>query len=40
MPDRIEAVTYLIAAAVTEGNLKIYGFNPEFISAEINLLKK
>ena len=23
MPDRIEAGTYLIAAAVTEGNLKI-----------------
>ena len=25
MPDRIEAGTYLIAAALTEGNLKIKG---------------
>tara|TARA_B100001540_G_C15798337_1_gene638710 strand:- start:428 stop:1687 length:1260 start_codon:yes stop_codon:yes gene_type:complete len=40
MGDRIEAGTFCVASALTEGNLKIYGFNPEFISAEINLLKK
>ena len=31
MPDRIEAGTYLIAAAVTEGDLKISGINPKII---------
>ena len=40
MPDRIEAGTYLIAAALTEGNLKIIGMNPKIISTEINILKK
>jgi UDP-N-acetylglucosamine 1-carboxyvinyltransferase len=40
MPDRIEAGTYLIAAALTEGNLKIKGMNPKIISTEINILKK
>ncbi len=40
MGDRIEAGTFCVASALTEGNLKIYGFDPEFISAEINLLKK
>ena len=40
MPDRIEAGTYLIAAALTEGNLKIIGINPEIITTEIKILKK
>jgi len=40
MPDRIEAGTYLIAAALTEGNLKIVGIDPKIISTEINVLKK
>jgi len=40
MPDRIEAGTYLVAAALIEGNLKITGINPRIISTEINILKK
>ena len=40
MFDRIEAGTYLIAAAVTEGNLKIQNIIPEIIKTEINILKK
>jgi len=40
MPDRIEAGTYLVAAALTEGNLKIIGIDPKIISTEINILKK
>jgi len=40
MPDRIEAGTYLIAAALTEGNLKIVGIDPKIIKTEINILKK
>ena len=40
MPDRIEAGTYLIAAAVTEGNLKISGINPKIIKTEIDVLRK
>jgi len=40
MPDRIEAGTYLIAAAVTEGNLKITGINPNIIKTEIEIFKK
>jgi len=40
MPDRIEAGTYLIAAALTEGNLKIVGIDPKITSTEINILKK
>ncbi len=40
MPDRIEAGTYLIAAALTEGNLKIVGIDPKIISTEIDILKK
>ena len=40
MADRIEAGTYLIAAALTEGNLKIRGINPKIINTEINILKK
>ena len=40
MFDRIEAGTYLIAAAVTEGNLKIKNVIPEIIRTEIDVLKK
>ena len=40
MSDRIEAGTYLIAAAVTEGNLKISGINPNIIKTEIDILRK
>ena len=40
MSDRIEAGTYLIAAALTEGNLKIIGIDPKIINTEINVLKK
>jgi len=40
MPDRIEAGTYLIAAALNEGNLKITGMDPKIIKTEINVLKK
>jgi UDP-N-acetylglucosamine 1-carboxyvinyltransferase len=40
MFDRIEAGTYLVAAAITEGNLKIKNVLPKIILTEINILKK
>ena len=40
MFDRIEAGTYLIAAALTEGNLQIKNVIPKLIKTEINILKK
>ena len=40
MFDRIEAGTYLVAAAVTEGNLKIINIIPKIIQTEIETLKK
>ena len=40
MFDRIEAGTYLVAAATTEGNLKIKNVIPNIIQTEINILKK
>ena len=40
MFDRIEAGTYLVAAALTEGNLKIYNVIPHIIKTEIKYLKK
>jgi UDP-N-acetylglucosamine 1-carboxyvinyltransferase len=40
MFDRIEAGTYLVAAAVTQGNLKIKNIIPQIIQTEINTLKK
>ena len=40
MFDRIEAGTYLVAAAVTAGNLKIKNVDPKIIQTEINTLKK
>ena len=40
MFDRIEAGTYLVAAAVTKGNLKIKNIVPKIIKTEIDILKK
>jgi UDP-N-acetylglucosamine 1-carboxyvinyltransferase len=40
MFDRIEAGTYLIAAAITEGNLRIKKILPNIIKTEIEVLKK
>ncbi len=40
MFDRIEAGTYMIAAALTEGNLKIKNILPKVIKTEISILKK
>ena len=40
MFDRIEACTYLIAAAITEGHLKIKNVVPNVIKTEIDILKK
>jgi len=40
MPDRIEAGTYLIAGAITQGNLKLTGIDPSIIRTEIEILKK
>ena len=40
MFDRIEAGTYLVAGAVTEGNLKIKNIIPNIIQTEINILRK
>ena len=40
MFDRIEAGTYLIAAAATEGNLKIKNVIPSVIKTEIKILKR
>ena len=39
MFDRIEAGTYMVAAAVTEGNLKIRSIIPSIIKTEINVLR-
>ena len=38
--DRIEAGTYIIAAAITNGRIKITDVNPKIMSTEINLLSK
>ena len=40
MFDRIEAGTYLVAAAITGGNLKIKNIDPNIIRTEINILRK
>ena len=40
MFDRIEASTYLVAAAVTEGNLKLKNVIPSIIKTEIDTLKR
>ena len=38
--DRIETGTYIIAAALTKGKLKIKNINPKLMSTEISLLNK
>ena len=40
MFDRIEAGTYMIASAVTDGRIKIKNINPKIIKNEILVLKK
>ena len=40
MFDRIETGTYLVAAAVTEGSLKLKNVTPHIIQTEINVLRK
>ena len=40
MFDRIEAGTYLIAAAITESNLKIRNLSPSILKTEIDILRK
>ena len=40
MGDRIECGTFCVAAAISQGNLKIKGFDPKLINTELNLLKK
>ncbi|MFL2885275.1 MAG: UDP-N-acetylglucosamine 1-carboxyvinyltransferase [Candidatus Pelagibacter sp.] len=40
MFDRIEAGTYLVAAAITESDLKIQNIIPKIIKTEIDILKK
>jgi UDP-N-acetylglucosamine 1-carboxyvinyltransferase len=40
MFDRIEAGTYMVAAAITEGNLKIKNIIPNIIKTEIDTLRK
>ena len=40
MFDRIEAGTYLIAAAITESNLKIRNLTPSILKTEIGILRK
>tara|TARA_B100000579_G_scaffold368288_1_gene329123 strand:- start:371 stop:1633 length:1263 start_codon:yes stop_codon:yes gene_type:complete len=39
MPDRIESGTYMMAAAITEGNILINGIDPKIIKTEIDILK-
>ena len=39
MPDRIEAGTYMMAAAITEGNILIYEIDPKIIKTEIDILR-
>ncbi len=38
--DRIEAGTYIIAAALTNGNIKVTNVDPKIMSTEISLLNK
>ena len=40
MFDRIEAGTYMIASAVTDGRIKIKNINPKIIKNEISIMKK
>ena len=38
--DRIEAATYLVAAAATQGEVKVTGINPIFLKEELHLLER
>jgi len=38
--DRIEAFSYLCVAAITSGSIKLKNINPNFLKAEIDVLKK
>ena len=40
MVDRIECGTFCVAAAMSEGSLRVSGFNPKLINTELNFLKK
>ena len=40
MPDRIEAGTYLVAGAITGGNIKLTNVNPEHIEPILNKLEE
>ena len=40
MFDRIEAGTYMIASAITGGNIRITNINPKIVNTEISILKK
>ena len=40
MPDRIEAGTYLVAGAITGGNVKITNANPSHIEPVLNKLEE
>ncbi len=40
IPDRIEAGTYLIAAAITGGDVRVTGLNPEHVSALTDKMKQ
>ena len=40
MFDRIEAGTYMIASAITGGNIRITNINPKIVNTEISVLKK
>jgi len=40
MPDRIEAGTYAIAAAITKGNILLKNINSEIMQSTLNLLEK
>ena len=40
IPDRIETATFIAAAAVTQGNIKIKGCRPAYLEAVINKMKE
>ena len=40
MPDRIEAGTYLVASAITGGNLKVTNLNSNHIEPILNKLEE
>ena len=40
IPDRIEAITMIIAGIITQGELKIENINPSHIEKPIELIRK